>query len=433
MSIRSSWITAVTLLCVTFSFAEVKVATDRNQGDDATPDFKFAKVPSPSKDDAATKAKFTIVDGGRDQNGGDLDVLNDGRLPENTDDPSNNFFFDTDTDTGRLAVDLGSAIDVKQVNTYSWHANTRGPQVYKLYASDGSEKDFDAAPKNGTDPEKHGWKLIAKVDTRPKEGEMGGQYGVSISDSDGSIGKYRYLLFETSKTETDDPFGNTFYSEIDVIDKNAGPKAEAPAPAPQKNSAYTIIIDTSRTPDLADWAKNTLRPVLEQWYPKIVEMFPSEGYTAPKQFTVTFVPDMQGVAYTARTHVVCAEPWFKHNLRGEAVGAVVHEMVHVVQQYHHRGNPGWLVEGLADYVRWFMFEPVSKRPHPNPARAHYDDSYRTSAAFINFVAQTYGKDIPVKLNASMRQGKYSEDLWKQYTGKTPQELWDQYAATLQKR
>ena len=31
------------------------------------------------------------------------------------------------------------------------------------------------------------------------------------------LGNYRYLLFDISATENDDPFGNTFYSEIDVV------------------------------------------------------------------------------------------------------------------------------------------------------------------------------------------------------------------------
>jgi hypothetical protein len=42
---------------------------------------------------------------------------------------------------------------------------------------------------------------------------------VSISDTDGALGKYRYLLFDVSSTENDDDFGNTFYSEIDVIEQ----------------------------------------------------------------------------------------------------------------------------------------------------------------------------------------------------------------------
>src|SRR5258706_3018024 len=199
--------------------AEVKPIVEHNANDKATAEFKFATVPAPAKDDAAAKAKFTIVEGAKDDNGGDPDKLNDGKLPTEEDQPEQNFFFNAGTEGGRLALDLGSAINIKQVNTYSWHPNTRGPQVYKLYAADGAAKDFNAAPKKGTDPEKAGWKLIATVDTRPHAAEGGGQYGVSIADAADALGKYRYLLFDMSRTESDDEFGNTFYSEIDVVEQ----------------------------------------------------------------------------------------------------------------------------------------------------------------------------------------------------------------------
>jgi hypothetical protein len=42
---------------------------------------------------------------------------------------------------------------------------------------------------------------------------------VSISDPGGSLGKYRFLLFACVATEVDDDYGNTFYSEVDVIAK----------------------------------------------------------------------------------------------------------------------------------------------------------------------------------------------------------------------
>ena len=64
-----------------------------------------------------------------------------------------------------------------------------------------------------------GWRQIAFVDTRPKEGDGGGQYAVSLTDTTGSLGRYRYLLFDVFETESDDVWGNTFYSEIDVIRK----------------------------------------------------------------------------------------------------------------------------------------------------------------------------------------------------------------------
>ena len=201
--------------------ADVKPVVDRNAGDAATGDFKFKKVPAPAKDDAGAKAKFTIVEGVKDDNGGDVDKLNDGKVPTEDDQPTENFFFNAGTEGGRLGVDLGKVIEVKQVNTYSWHPNTRGPQVYKLYASDGKGAGFVAAPKKGTDPAKAGWTLVASVDTRPKGGgdDAGGQYGVSIADDKGALGKYQYLLFDVVRTEGDDEFGNTFFSEIDVIEQ----------------------------------------------------------------------------------------------------------------------------------------------------------------------------------------------------------------------
>ena len=47
------------------------------------------------------------------------------------------------------------------------------------------------------------------------KGEDGGQYAATITDA----GKHRYLLFDVYVTELYDQWGNTFYSEIDVIRK----------------------------------------------------------------------------------------------------------------------------------------------------------------------------------------------------------------------
>jgi hypothetical protein len=92
------------------------------------------------------------VDGERDRNGGELAVLHDGRFPTGEDQPSENFFFSAGSHGGRLRLDLGKVISVKQVNGYSWHGGTRGPQVFKLYAADGVAEGFSTAPKKGTDP-----------------------------------------------------------------------------------------------------------------------------------------------------------------------------------------------------------------------------------------------------------------------------------------
>jgi hypothetical protein len=214
------------LLAASLASAEVKVTMNHNDVDHSTAEFKFKEVPSPAKTNAAIGAKFSLADGDKDDNGGELDVLHDGKMPAEQDEPASNFFFNAGTEGGRIVIDLGSVIDIKQVNTYSWHTDTRAPQVYDLYASDGTAAGFNASPNKDTNPDKVGWKLITKVDTRPKTGEPGGQYGVSISDTTGSLGKYRYLMLVASRTESDDDFGNTFYSEINVIGSTDAAKTE---------------------------------------------------------------------------------------------------------------------------------------------------------------------------------------------------------------
>ena len=455
MAFRNSLVVGASLLLLAcaVSRAEVKTVVEHNEGDRASPKFKFKTVPSPSKTDAATKARFSIVFGERDPNGGDVDKLHDGRLPSEQDEPAENFFFNAGTEGGRLLLDLGGVSDVKQVNTYSWHPDTRGPQVYKLYAADGRAEGFNARPGKGTDPVKAGWKRVASVDTRPKAGEGGGQYGVSVSDSDGALGKYRYLLFDVSRTEDADPFGNTFYSEIDVIGTGpdaAAAGAAAPTTGPTTRRAvaagkYEITIDTANAPELAEWVDAKLMPVCVKWYPIIVDMLPSEGFEAPKSFTITFRSNMNVPAATGGTRIMCWTDWMKKNVNGEAAGAVVHEMVHVVQQYRRaprgnqanqapRPNTGWLTEGIPDYIRWFKYEPETHGADiRNPARARYDASYRVSANFLNWVTQKYDKDIVRKINAALREGKYTEDLWKQYTGKTVQELGEGWKAGVGKK
>ena len=245
--------------------------------------------------------------------------------------------------------------------------------------------------------------------------------------------------------------------------KDAGKEQPAEAAKPrdvivaQAEGGYTIEFDVTETPDLKPWVESKLKPACVEWYPKIVKMLPSEGFEAPKKFPVIFRKNGRGVAATAGTRVICDYPWFSRNLDGEAAGAVIHELVHVVQQYgrarraqnqqppadasaggapaerpRRPRNPGWLVEGLADWIRWFNYEPENLRPRPNPERAKHTDSYRTSGHFLNYVVNKYDKELIRKLNAAMREGKYEEGIWKQLTGKTLDELGAEWKETLKK-
>jgi hypothetical protein len=66
-----------------------------------------------------------------------------------------------------------------------------------------------------------------------------------------------------------------------------------------------------------------------------------------------------------------------------------------------------------------------------PASQQAGDCWlRVFATFLNYVCEKYDKELVKKLNAAMRQGKYSDDLFKDATGKTLQELDDEWRTTL---
>ena len=206
--------TAAVLLLLLFFF-DARVTFDHNSNNSASREFKFKTIPSPSKDDVAAHAKLTLIDGDLDAGAASLSALIDGRLPNDEDEPAANVFFRAGSSGGRFRMDFTKSIDIAQVNSYSWHSNSRGPQLYKLYAADGSDPKLNLDPKRGVDPASCGWKLIALVNTLPERGDDGGQYAASVT----GVGKFRYLLFDCYVTELYDNWGNTFYSEIDVIEK----------------------------------------------------------------------------------------------------------------------------------------------------------------------------------------------------------------------
>lgn len=203
-------------ICAAFVF-ETRIEFEHNLNDVANRSFRFNTIPSPSKVDAGTKAKLALIDGVLDGGSADLVALTDGLLPAHADEPGANFYFRAGSMGGRFRMDFGSPIDIAQVITYSWHRSARGPQLYKLYAAEGSEANLNLEPKRGIDPATCGWKFIGTVSTIPKQGEDGGQYAARVTDSSGTLGKLRYLLFDCYVTELSDDWGNTFYSEVDVI------------------------------------------------------------------------------------------------------------------------------------------------------------------------------------------------------------------------
>jgi hypothetical protein len=188
-----------------------------------------------------------------------------------------------------------------------------------------------------------------------------------------------------------------------------------------------IVVDVAGDPEMKTWAENTAR-ICERAYPMINEELKSDGFKPPRRISMALKKSYRGVAHASGDRIVGSLSYFKQHR--DDVGAMVHETTHVVQ--HYRGdNPGWLVEGVSDYVRFFKFEP-GKIGKINAERAHYDGSYRVTAAFLAFVADKYDKELVKKLNKRMREGHYKDEIFHELTGKNLHELDEDWRASLKR-
>jgi hypothetical protein len=109
---------------------------------------------------------------------------------------------------------------------------------------------------------------------------------------------------------------------------------------------------------------------------------------------------------------------------------VIHELVHIVQQYpNSRFKQGWLVEGIADYIRWWRYEPESPRPRIDPEKSKYTDAYRTTAYFLAWASRKYDMRLVPALDRALRAGEDPMPKFAQYTGKDADALWKEFIAS----
>jgi hypothetical protein len=200
---------------------------------------------------------------------------------------------------------------------------------------------------------------------------------------------------------------------------NCGAQAEKSAKTPE----IEVTLDTSAAPEMADWAEKA-KKACEENYPMVVKLLDAKGFIPPKSVKIVFVND-DGIAYSSGDTITCSAKWFTDH--PEDVGAVVHELAHVVQGYYKHNPPGWVTEGIADYVRWFNYEPENRHPKlDDPDNAKYTDSYQRTAAFFDWIVKNKDPQFVTRLNDAARRGKYKPELFKKYAGKPLDDLWAEF-------
>lgn len=166
--------------------------------------------------------------------------------------------------------------------------------------------------------------------------------------------------------------------------------------------------------------------VAKAWYSRICALLGvSDDSKEPIELVFDF--DYDGVAATGGHKITISAKYVaKHP--GD-IGMVIHELCHVVQGYP-KYDPVWLVEGIADWVRWFNFEPIERQPKPTAAKAIARASYRTTAAFLDWCQGKYDPKLIQKLDAALRTATYQEGIWKDLTSRSLDELDAEWKASL---
>lgn len=186
--------------------------------------------------------------------------------------------------------------------------------------------------------------------------------------------------------------------------------------APAAVSVRLIVSEQDKA-----WAEGAARVVLE-WAPRIEAAL---GTPAVSNRTVTIAfKDMPGVAHSSGDTITISSGWIRR--RPDDLGMVVHELTHVVQAYPGR-QPGWMVEGIADHVRYFTYEPaVGAAFKPRQGQSDFRAGYLPAAAFLDWIDQRTDGNLIQELNALARDGKMTEAWLAEKGGAPLDQLWGDY-------
>jgi hypothetical protein len=192
-----------------------------------------------------------------------------------------------------------------------------------------------------------------------------------------------------------------------------------------KKGGYTLII-SGNDEKFDNGLKEKLISTFFTVYPKI-----AKAYNKKTTKEVVFFIDTayDGVAATGGDRVVFSSAYMtKHP---NDIDVVTHEVMHIVQGYGDTNGPWWVTEGIADYVRneFGVANAAAgwKLPDYKPTQ-NFDNSYRVTARFFTWIETKVKKGTVKKLDGIMRTHTYTDNVWKELTGKTLAELWKEYSA-----
>jgi len=185
------------------------------------------------------------------------------------------------------------------------------------------------------------------------------------------------------------------------------------------------LIFINKAKDFSKEEQSRMQETFFKVYPKEIKTY---NKNASKKVAMIIDPEYKGVAATAGDVIRISPEWMQKH--PEDLDVVTHEAMHIVQAYKGHTGPGWVTEGIADYVR-NQYGVNNKAANwsltPFNEKQHYTNAYRITARFLVWITKNYKKNFVQHLDSSMRKGTYTDGFWKEHTGKTVDELWMIYS------
>lgn len=192
-----------------------------------------------------------------------------------------------------------------------------------------------------------------------------------------------------------------------------------------KKGGFTLSFEC-KAKDFSSATSQKLIDTFFKVYPEIVKTYNKK---AARKVSFVIDPDYDGVAATSDDRVVFSSKYMTSH-PGD-IDVVTHEVMHIVQAYGDKCEmPGWITEGIADYVRYANGVDNAaagwKLPDFKKGQS-YENSYRITARFFAWMEKSGYQGIVKKLDVTGRKNTYGNgEVWKTITGKTLDEIWAEY-------
>ena len=190
-----------------------------------------------------------------------------------------------------------------------------------------------------------------------------------------------------------------------------------------KQDGLTLIL-VDKTKGMNAQQKKKMTSVFFKNYQILMKEFNPE---AIKTIYFKIDPDYTGVAFADAAHGMVHYGGDYINKNTEDIDVVTHEVMHIIQNYP--SGPGWVTEGMADYVRHLYGknnEAVGWALHAPLPGESYKNGYGVMARFYLWLEYNVKKGIVKKVNSVMHAGTYTDQFWANETGKNIDQLWADY-------